>query len=813
MDIYDFAEQSGKPDSDLYDFAEQPEDIYDFAEQSVKPEDPGALAVAGKAALRSAAPLAAGVAAGSAAASQGAAWGAAAGTAIGGPVGTVIGGGIGFVGGLLIGGMAAGWAANKLQDAGIESVIGKEGLARLDAEQQAARTQHPVASFAGELLPQLAMGRPNKAKVAEAWKLVKQLQNAKKAKTTMQAILATPEGKKSLLSLADVTMGGGSQGGMEAVRQIQEGEFRPIRLMAEILTGAVLNEPTKFGAKLMRIKTPGDVGEGPKGFKTMAEIQEDAKNRGVTLKEAIDEQLKPPVPEVAPQEQPISPAPEKAGQVAPPEPATARPAQTTGQPESKGATTISKAPEMMTPDEYQSSIIESRPRESIPNGEHPILALRSGGRVFTGESAKAHAEIPRPKERLVESGWVINGKFSPQHVGFHEIAVAQAFRDKSPVLASNVDYYKGLDLPEGYAREGDRYVFKPAEPVQGAKTPEVKDLGGEQAKLSMKEKIKAELDFANETLSKKTITRKTIEPNPVLDFIKENGGIRPYKPDPVTGKVPWKEEMSGLPRSVMVKKGRDGRPLDLMLEDAKKAGVVPEDMNESQFIAEIHGKRTNLSEDAYWQGKQEEQAVWIKKGSNPVPLEKVKQNAEFKIKGEQFKVIEEGDAAVHVKDGTDYWIPYEEDYIRVDKGSFVSAEKVATRERIAAKKTPAIKEAESFAQEAKVKKAERVQKLAENQFIKEKLAKKADEKLGPKQGQLLGEDEGGFRLVSEKATDTDTIIKAKADKAEAQAKLAEQQRELFGSEEAAKREKIKKVKETDEEVLHRKQCAMKEVKP
>jgi hypothetical protein len=322
MDIYDIAEQiDSQPDTpkiqqpqDIYDIAEnvsnQPEDIYDMAERLDKPvQDPGALVVGGKAALRSAAPLAAGLAAGSALAAKA----GLAGAAIGGPVG----GGIGFVGGLLVGGMAAGWAANKLQDAGIEQVIGKEGLDRLNQEQEAGRTAHPVASFAGELLPQLAVGRPNPKKIADAWRFVNTLQGAKKAGTSIEKIIATPEGKQSLLALGDVVLGGGTQGSMEAIRQIQEGDFRPIRLMAEIMTGAILNDPTKLGAKLMRIKAPIDTTPVPK-IMTMDELKAEAQKTGQSIKEvqeseAAKEQAATVPPEAPPVEA-VSPAPEKAGE-------------------------------------------------------------------------------------------------------------------------------------------------------------------------------------------------------------------------------------------------------------------------------------------------------------------------------------------------------------------------------------------------------------------------------------------------------------------------------------------------------------------
>jgi len=62
--------------------------------------------------------------------------------------------------------------------------------------------------------------------------------------------LQSPDGQRQLANLVDVGIGGATEGGREAMTQIQEGDFRPVRLAMATILGLAQNEPTKFGRAL-----------------------------------------------------------------------------------------------------------------------------------------------------------------------------------------------------------------------------------------------------------------------------------------------------------------------------------------------------------------------------------------------------------------------------------------------------------------------------------------------------------------------------------------------------------------------------------
>lgn len=86
--------------------------------------------------------------------------------------------------------------------------------------------------------------------------------------------------------------------------------------------------------------------------------------------------------------------------------------------------------------------------------------------------------------------------------GYHSDIIRMALRKNLPVNAAAVDAYTSIKLPEGYTREGDRYVFKPisaaATPAatQSPPAPEATPTGTE--KIREKLKPKSQLDKLRE---------------------------------------------------------------------------------------------------------------------------------------------------------------------------------------------------------------------------------------------------------------------------------------------------------------------------
>lgn len=121
-----------------------------------------------------------------------------------------------FIGGAL-GALGAGWALSSLQ----EWVLGKMGWD--DSAQRAANEEeHPYASMAGELAPNVAAFNPGK--------------------------LAD--------SLASRLLGGGAMAGLEAGQELSQGEFDPGKVAMAGAFGAVFNRETGFGRKAIGAGVP-----------------------------------------------------------------------------------------------------------------------------------------------------------------------------------------------------------------------------------------------------------------------------------------------------------------------------------------------------------------------------------------------------------------------------------------------------------------------------------------------------------------------------------------------------------------------------
>lgn len=164
----------------------------------------------------------------------------AAGFALAGPPGAAVLGVIGGLGGALLGG----WGARKAQDAVI-SAVDPQNAEALSAQRQANLEAHPVATFVGEVAPQVAAFRPSLSNIQRAGAFAKQLTGKGAGK-----LLATDAGQVELHNLINVAFGAGTAAGQEAYRMIQTGEIDPVRAAASVLIGAALNEPTRVGRAL-----------------------------------------------------------------------------------------------------------------------------------------------------------------------------------------------------------------------------------------------------------------------------------------------------------------------------------------------------------------------------------------------------------------------------------------------------------------------------------------------------------------------------------------------------------------------------------
>lgn len=200
------------------------------------PEPRGAAAAGGLAAWRGAGPAVAAMMGGGAAA-EALMPAAAAAAPMVGPLAAAIPAVGGLVGAIVAGGVAA-WGQNKAIDAlyGGRSVVDSAGVqedyrAALDRQMARDRQEHPWATFVGESAPLVLTARFEPQQVKRAVLAAAKLRGG--------AGLTPWEAQ----TLVNVGVGTGSQVGLEAWRQWQEGEVNPLRLVGEALLGAGMGAP------------------------------------------------------------------------------------------------------------------------------------------------------------------------------------------------------------------------------------------------------------------------------------------------------------------------------------------------------------------------------------------------------------------------------------------------------------------------------------------------------------------------------------------------------------------------------------------
>lgn len=203
----------------MTEYAEAPSDDSSFV---------GAL---GRGAARSAIPTGAGIVGGALA-------GAATGALLTGPaapVGAAIGG--------LAGGVLASMGAEALQEYGMDKMLSPETKKAIDDQFKKDAEQQPVASFVGQVAPSVAFFRPSPSNLVKAGAFAKQIISGEITKDAME----NPAVREQASNLLNVAFNTGTQGGMEAFNQFQQGDFNPLRLGASLVVGALNTEPTRLG--------------------------------------------------------------------------------------------------------------------------------------------------------------------------------------------------------------------------------------------------------------------------------------------------------------------------------------------------------------------------------------------------------------------------------------------------------------------------------------------------------------------------------------------------------------------------------------
>ena len=256
-------------------------------------DDSSFIGALGRGAARSAIPTGAGIVGG---ALTGAAVGAAM-TGPAAPVGAAIGG--------LAGGILASMGAEALQEYGMDKILSPETKQAIDEQFRKDAEQQPVASFVGQVAPSFALFRPSPSNLAKAGTFAKQILAGEITKDAME----NPAVREQASNLLNVAFNTGTQGGMEAFNQFQQGDFNPLRLGASLVVGALNTEPTRLGRAALapsekvgeaiqarrNVATEGIQSEVPQAENTQPEIQPDTQQETQLAQQPISEEQPQPI--------------------------------------------------------------------------------------------------------------------------------------------------------------------------------------------------------------------------------------------------------------------------------------------------------------------------------------------------------------------------------------------------------------------------------------------------------------------------------------------------------------------------------------
>jgi len=151
------------------------------------------------------------------------------------PVGAVVGG---LLGGFAFA-MGAGWGKNAILEE-----VAPEFKAGLDVQLERDIEEHPLASFAGQVAPQLIAFRPSPKNLKNFGKFTKHLTKNWEKRGD---IFKTEAGREGVSNMINVTVGSATESGVEMYRQIESGDWSGARLALALTTGALINEPNKIG--------------------------------------------------------------------------------------------------------------------------------------------------------------------------------------------------------------------------------------------------------------------------------------------------------------------------------------------------------------------------------------------------------------------------------------------------------------------------------------------------------------------------------------------------------------------------------------
>ena len=596
----------------------------------------------------------------------------------------------GVAGGLLAA-IGVGLGVRKLQDIGVESVVGETKFRQMAEQEASNRETHPYATFLGEVTPTLAYMGFSAKNVKDAWKFGQKILDPKN-KALVRGLIAEPEGQKQLGNLINVAAGAGTETGQELYRQVQEGDFNPVRLAMALMIGAFQNEPTKLGIKL-RFSPTGKLDQ-----KAL-----DVEIEALRSKYGLERPVEPPkVPPGSPEarETPLEPITEP---TISPEPPPGSPPEPIVAPRAQEAPISTPPPS----GEAKAPAVTPKPVTEPPQGDTSAVTPKESTPGLPSEKPAEDAsffetDLPPPEPAELPN-WVRPRFKKRENVPYVGIETPIPLSSEPPTpkreILATARRMKGDDGPGQLVSKNPKKKYATHLPDYGEKWENgfrYKDVDGKtkftsDRTLAMeiaKEAEQVDYDAPGELHSKmlrkgegkngvkrqpSVETEEEIRADPIKAAVLDLGGL----------KFDGSKEMLRVSRRYY---REDGASPTNRAQDLKSMGpasdpysLIPDDWTGFELLTYLEGKKPlkTKSEGAWWKERKEEDALRRAEEAKNIgawAIEKFAEGDDFKIEGKVYVVTKKLETGIVVFGGggeSEIYIPYSRgEALVIDKGSW-----------------------------------------------------------------------------------------------------------------------------------------------
>ena len=216
----------------------------------------------------------------------------------------------------------------------------------------------------------------------------------------------------------------------------------------------------------------------------------------------------------------------------------------------------------------------------------------------------------------------------------------------------------------------------PAKVAEAKSTEQLEAEAKAKRKADRLKKKLAKIDKKAKSKGRSGMSPDQRDRNPIGARVEDAGGIQ--NPGNKFGE---QDAFLNVPLRFRASKGT-GQSIDEMLGMLQEEGLLDDNATMYDLAIALQGSKKSIETTAKKFAKQQDaKEAQATKNHDRVGHRDLAEGDVFEINGETFKVDKETDTALRVKDGVDFWIPFESDEtILIDKGTLKKSEKARPEE-------------------------------------------------------------------------------------------------------------------------------------